>query len=955
MANGQITGKETFSDDLFERIDRFVDGLDNIVKGFDQVEQKGKSATNSIAFADAERKNADAVKKANTALTERERLQRRVERQAQKIQLANSKIGREYAEQRVELLRLNREQRTQAIIINENERAYTRLSRRYNEAKKDLKDLIVTTGQYSPAAQKQAREVERLGQKIKTADNIAGDFQRNVGNYPSALRPALTTIRQLIGVFGIVEGIRFGFRLARDLSNIAREAKGVEFAFKRLGNQGRQSFDAIKERTKGLFSDLEVQQAIVEFDNFRLAGEELGTIFEFIAVRSAQTGKSFEFLRNSAIEAITKESILRADNLGISQAALNQELDKGVDFLTAFGNVARREINRAGDILDEAANGGQKFSASLENIKVAAGQNINTFQGFSVVNDFLDRTNDLVRLQGEFLNGNISLIDRLKAGFGLLSGSRAEENKELLSEIENRRKLTEELKAQAEAYGRLNNQVGAGPVTEQQANGAAGFDFLAGPQEETVRTLETINAELQQQQEIFNNIDANDKKRLRTVADKINALERERKAILDLIEPQKEANKAQQEFISNLDTASESTFQIAISNLKGLRAELEVGSDQYKNITRDIENLEKALDGLKNGFDLDNIDFIDPNAAQDAIDVDNFLNTEGIELAAKQLAGSLKQTQEELLAEYDSLYERDYQNFLKWAKEKTEAEIKENDRRLEVQQELLSIGQDFAQAFFEIQSNRIEDEIEKQNEAFDAVVNNKNASEEQIRIAEIKRAENEKKLQEEREKRQRRAFLLAQAFEVAKVALADATARANATATSFLLPPIAAQAYLASAQGTITTNTALAIAAILAQSIPQFFKGKNYTDKYEGPATWGERGREVRIGTDGNVEVSPNGTTMTYVKKDDIITPSVSAFHRSMQNPSSEVFKRVVGEKYTNDTNTRLRVVQVSSGESQETAKLLKETNRLLKRQGRRPINVTSKVVIDKPSKYFAS
>ncbi|BFP39492.1 hypothetical protein FGF1_03370 [Flavobacteriaceae bacterium GF1] len=955
MAEGQILGKDVINDDVFERLNKFVTSLDDIILRFDKVEKTGRSASSSIAFAEAEKENAEAIKKSNSALTERQKLENRISTQTEKIRAANSDLGRQYAQQRVELTRLNRENRTQETIVNKNERAYKRLSLQYNEAKKDLKDLIVTIGQYTPAAQRQAREVERLGQKIKTADAIAGDFQRNVGNYPSALRPAIGVVRQLIGVFGVVEGIRLGARLVADLSRIAREARGVDFAFERLGNNATQAFEKTRESTRGLISELDLKRAIVQFDNFNLSLEQINTLLEFAAVRSAQTGENFEFMLNSLVEGLARESLRRLDNLGVSMNDIkNTSKELGVSINEAFTILAGQEVERAGNILDEAANGGQRFNASLENIKQSVGDNINTFKGFGIVNTFLERTNLLVKIQGEFLNGNISLIDRLKAGFGFLSSSRAEENRQLLEEIENRRKLKKEIDAQIEAYGKLNNITGQGPLEE----GQGGFDFLTGPeQENAIKTLETINQDLEKQRRLLEATDVTDKKRLRTIADKINALKAEREAILSLLDTEERANRSRREFIDTFELDSEATINGTIGYLKNLRSAVSIGGAEWINLTAQIEDFEKTLTRLREQATLsvEDIAFIDSDAAQDALDVQNFLNTEGIEIQALELSKFLKQNQEELLSEYDSLYERDFDNFLKWAKAKTEAEIEENNARERLLNDSLSVAQDFAQAFFEIQANRIDDEISKQNDAFDAIVNNKNSSEEQIRIAELKRDENEKRLLKEQEKRQRRAFLLQQAFEVAKVWIADATARANALASTSLIPFPGNLAAFASMQGIITTNTAIALGAILAQSLPAFFKGKNYTDKYEGPATWGERGREVKIGSDGSVELSPNRTTPLYVKRDDIITPTVSDFQRKMKQPGSEVFKRVVGNKYKADTDARMRVVHISGQRDSETADLIRETNRLLKKMNRRPINVNSNVVIKKPSKFFAA
>lgn len=958
-SDGSISGKEIFLDDAIERIKLVLDLFDDLILKFDAVEKKAKSANNSISFAEAEKENAEAIKKSKTALSEYEKTQKRLEQQEEKRAVAQTRLARRLAEQRTETQRINRETRRNTIIANENERAYKRLSAELARQTDELKDLVIQYGAASKEVRDFAREVEKTRSKIKAADDVAKDYRRNVGNYPSAFKGAIGVTKQLIGAFGVVEGIRLGFNIIKDLSAMAREAKGVEFAFKRLGAEGEDAFQRIRTQTRGLFSDLEIKQAIVEFDNFRLSAQQLDTIFEFIAVRAAQTGQSFEYLKNSAVEAITKESVLRADNLGISQKALNEELSRGVDFLTAFGNVARREINRAGDILDEAADGSQQFSTNLENIKLQLGQIINQVQGFGVINSFFSGLSDSVKLTNFYFQDQVSYMDQLRSAYRVFYPAGRAENERLVIEIENRLKLEEQIRKQIEAERELYEQREdfVGPRSENNQQDEEQFDFLRGPGSTIKIRIEELNTQIEEYVKKLEKTNVADQTAINFIRQKLKALREERDALTELFETQDKATKSNEKFIATFDLLSEDTLTTTINFLRGMQKEVAIGSSEWFKLDQQIKQVEKTLKDLLNNanLDLSQIEFIDPEDAQIAIDADEFLNTEGILLASKLLASALKTDQEELLAEFDALYERDYTNFLKWAKAKTEAEIAENNRREQVLSDIINVGQDFAQAFYEIQANRIDDEIEKQNEAFDNIVNSKEASEETIAIAEKKRTENEKRLRKEREKAERRAFLIQQAMEVARVILADATARANATATSFLLPPGAAQGYLALAQAQITTNTAIALAAILAQSIPAFFKGKNALDSYEGPATWGEKRKEVRVTEDGKVEISPNKTTPLWVNRNDIITPSVPEFERQMKNPESEIFRRVVGNKYRADTQSRMQVVYIKSENDKGMSSKLDQTNRLLRKIERKETRFDPKIVLEPPTKYFSA
>ena len=52
-----------------------------------------------------------------------------------------------------------------------------------------------------------------------------------------------------------------------DAVQMSIEAKGVEFAFERLGVAGVEAFVKVKASTRGLLSDLEIKRSLIEFDN----------------------------------------------------------------------------------------------------------------------------------------------------------------------------------------------------------------------------------------------------------------------------------------------------------------------------------------------------------------------------------------------------------------------------------------------------------------------------------------------------------------------------------------------------------------------------------------------------------------------------------------------------------------------------------------------------------------
>ena len=893
MADDKITGKDLIDDSAFVRLEQLDTALAKILERFTQIEGVAQRAFSNNQLSAAARQTKINTDEANVALKEQERIEKNLVRQRERNRQLTSQTSRELIKQRVETQAATRELKRQATATSDTVGAYRRLSAQLNIAKDTLKDIIIEQGQFSDAARLQQREVDRLTTKIKSADNAAGDFQRNVGNYPTALRGAVNVIRQLVGVFGIVEGLRLGARFITDAAALSREARGVTFAFERLGEEGADALETTRRSVRRLISDLDLQRSLVELNNFNIGLERSDVLFEFLAIRAAQTGRSIESLRDSLVEGLSKESTLRIDNLGISVVALNEELEKTPNFVEAVANIAEREIAEAGRIIDDAADGAAKFNAAWTDLQVAIRDVANEVQGLGIFTQLIQNGTTNTRLWNELLIQNGDIVGFLGAVYNSTSREGQFQNQILLNEIENRRQVKKEIDEQINAYIRLNGSIG--PLTEEQQRSAdAGrgsllFDPNAG--KEIVLTLGDINDEIKRLNDEL--LKQTTRAGAQAIQEEIKALERQRDAILGVAEARTKQAKTQQLVVEVLDETSERSLTSTISSLERARSEVGIGTREWQEYTEAIKAVKEELSLLKQTFE-DGI----PELAEVEDDfeifqeVQRFLNIDGIDQGLRSLADRLGTTQEELVKEFESLYERDFKNFLEYQERKLEAEQILSEQRTDIQLNSLSVAQDFAQAFFDVQSNRVEREIEAQNRAFDAIINGKNASEEQIRIAEQKREENEIRLEKEREKRQRKAFLVQQGIEVAKAVIQGAAAQAAALAP----PPVGLGPVLgATLIPGITINTALAIGAILAQSIPAFFKGKTPLDRYSGPATVNELPgqREVGVNERGQVELFPAGMHVRNVKSGDIIIPSVPDFAKALGDPNTEVYKRV--------------------------------------------------------------
>lgn len=274
------------------------------------------------------------------------------------------------AKNKEELKKANKTLRdsTKALESNANSTGRAKAANAILRAEKDKVNESTKEGQ--KRIESINRELDKNNAIIEKNASKLGKQKIGVGRYEKALGTLRSSLLKVGGAFGVAFGVSAVKSMVTELAHVADEAKGVEFAFDRMGERGTKAFNDVKASTRGTLSDLDIKKSLVEFDNFGISLEQSGDLFEFLTVRATQTGTSIDKLKDSLVEGLSKESKLRIDNLGISASQLNSELEKTPNFVEAVANIAKTEIVEAGDILDTAASGTAKWNAQLDNVKL---------------------------------------------------------------------------------------------------------------------------------------------------------------------------------------------------------------------------------------------------------------------------------------------------------------------------------------------------------------------------------------------------------------------------------------------------------------------------------------------------------------------------------------------------------------------------------------------------------
>lgn len=204
------------------------------------------------------------------------------------------------------------------------------------------------------------------------------------------------------GIGLVSQGVGILKDFVQESSRLAAEAEGVGVAFDRLNKPGLLS--NLRDATKGTVSDLELMKNAINFNNFGLPLDQLATGLEFARRRAKDTGQSVDFLVQSIVTGIGRQSPLILDNLGINAKRVADEFKNTGNFAEAAFKIIQEETQKAGADLDTYAEKQARLNAQIQNFEVRFGTLINKMKG-SIADFFLDSSNPLTNPFGAIFVG----------------------------------------------------------------------------------------------------------------------------------------------------------------------------------------------------------------------------------------------------------------------------------------------------------------------------------------------------------------------------------------------------------------------------------------------------------------------------------------------------------------------------------------------------------------------
>ena len=265
--------------------------------------------------------------------------------------------------------------------IGEMTSAFTDLSVQYRHLTEEEKQ--------SPFGQALSESLSQLSGRVREAKDELADITQELNNLGDAAEEVGTetsgSLSDMISVFGgnmMTKGAELAANAIRALGDeivstskqameMSVQSEGIRMAFERLNRPGL--LDNLREATHGTVSDLQLMQAAVRFDDFNLPLEELGTMLAYAQQKAKDTGQSVDYLVDSIVNGLGRQSTQILDNLGLSQAEVKERTKETGDMTVAVGEMIREQMQSVGDYVETAADRAMSANAEYENSLVELG------------------------------------------------------------------------------------------------------------------------------------------------------------------------------------------------------------------------------------------------------------------------------------------------------------------------------------------------------------------------------------------------------------------------------------------------------------------------------------------------------------------------------------------------------------------------------------------------------
>jgi 2-oxoacid:acceptor oxidoreductase len=226
-------------------------------------------------------------------------------------------------------------------------------------------------------------QYEALESRLKTVNARMAELRQNAKNFKELASSDGYNEFFLgqVAVKGIEVAVGWGKTLLGTLSDtidksveLAESADGVAHAFEKIGTA--DYLQELRTATKNTVSDIELMKAAVKAKDFRIPLEDLGKYLSFAQLKAQQTGQELDYMVDSIVTGLGRQSPQILDNLGLSAAEIKEQTKQTGDFMKGVAKIVEKNLAQAGETYISAADRATQRTVDLQNAQYALGKSL---------------------------------------------------------------------------------------------------------------------------------------------------------------------------------------------------------------------------------------------------------------------------------------------------------------------------------------------------------------------------------------------------------------------------------------------------------------------------------------------------------------------------------------------------------------------------------------------------
>lgn len=283
---------------------------------------------------------------------------------------------------------------------------------------KDFKEILQAVDQLSANFGISADEaLEKVRKGFLAGADANGQFLENLQQAPELIKAGVKDADEFVAVLAQAKsGLFQDPEALQQAISMRTEAEGITLAFERIADPSL--LEELKAATHGTVSELELMKAAVQFSNFKLPLDQLGTYLAYAQQKAKDTGQSVDYLVNSIVLGLGRGSVKILDNLGLSAAAIKDRMKQTGDMTTAVASLIQEDMAAAGEYVETAGDRAARATANRQNQILELAKTMDTS-----LDDVIEKNGELARIQEEQMQAQGELQEALSALFDQTGGS----------------------------------------------------------------------------------------------------------------------------------------------------------------------------------------------------------------------------------------------------------------------------------------------------------------------------------------------------------------------------------------------------------------------------------------------------------------------------------------------------------------------------------------------------